>query len=64
MGAVGKVIFGYVVVGTLISMKTAPISWQYPPGNLPFWIFLWPVPVAAEAVQRVTGEYPSWTPNL
>lgn len=59
----------YLAAGALISTKTAPLSWSMAlkgqgVGNLPFWIFAYPIPLAAEAIKQVTGEYPSWTPEL
>jgi len=32
--------------------------------HLVFFTFFWPWAVAAQAVKKITGEYPSWTPPL
>lgn len=53
----------YLAIGIALSVKAAPMSWAHPPGNLPFWILLWPWPVAAEVVKQITGDYPRWTPR-
>lgn len=59
----------YVGIGVALSLTTAPLSWREAVrgeglGNIPFWALGWPIPVAAEAVKQITGEYPEWTPEL
>ena len=59
----------YLGIGVAISLKAAPLSWDDALkgrglGNLPFWILGYPIPVAAELIKQITGEYPSWTPAL
>ena len=58
----------YLLIGLALSLKAAPISWktifQGQPGNVPFWVGLWPWPVAAQAYKYITGEFPDWTPEV
>lgn len=62
----------YHVTGTILSLKGAPLSWKLlvdnadknGTGNIPFFIFFWPWPVAAQCWKWAFGKYPTWTPDI
>lgn len=53
----------YLLTGVLIARKVTPMSFPFG-RNAVMVTLLWPWPVAAHLVSKVTGKYPSWTPPL
>ncbi len=52
--------FGALLIYLAIGLGLA----SYSGTHLAFFTFFWPWAVAAQAVKKITGEYPSWTPPL
>lgn len=62
----GIVLALYFINGIRLALKITPISANSRPlgKNALFVIRFWPVLYVAQGIKRITGKYPSWTPNL
>lgn len=53
----------YLYIGFRIARRACPYS--FPTGNNAVLVaMLWPWPIAAHCIFKVTGRYPRWTPPL